>query len=101
MDVTARQHTGLTTESLPVTKETNWGFENSKADLALKKSFGFTILGLLVLIALFSEYLFFRYLQGNQWKVGASVIDVWLSATVVEIFSAVAIVLYYLFDRKH
>src|SRR3954454_24724122 len=41
--------------------------------------------GLLLLLALmigFADWIFYRYLRGSNWKVPASTMNVWLSATV-------------------
>lgn len=75
--------------------------QDKQQDLGLKILYaraGLIALGVQILIA---DAAFFLYGDiGVHWKIPASVIDVWLGATVVQVVGVVLVITRYLFPRS-
>jgi hypothetical protein len=70
-------------------------------DIDLKGRYAKWLLFLLAAQLLIADGVFFVYAQvGAHWKLSASVIDVWLGSTLVEVVGIVLVVTRYLFPRR-
>jgi cytochrome b subunit of formate dehydrogenase len=84
----------------PLNKIEDYVRVRSKSDdRIMKLAYGWTILVAMAVVLIVTEYLFWQFLTANDYRVGASIVDVWLSATATEIFGALFIVTRYLFPR--
>lgn len=71
-----------------------------RLDLTLRRFWAFSLLAVLLGLLSFTEWLFYEYLGNQHWNVPGSTVDVWLSATVVQLVGLAAIIVHYLFPRR-
>jgi hypothetical protein len=75
--------------------------QDYRQDIGLKKTYAYILLGLLGGQLIAADGVFVTYAQvGADWNLSASVIDVWLGATLVEVVGIVYVVTRYLFPRR-
>lgn len=72
-----------------------------KLDIKLKKTYAISLLAGLGVQLIVADVLFVLYAaRGVHWKISASVMDVWIGATVVEVIAVVLVVTTYLFPNR-
>jgi hypothetical protein len=70
-------------------------------DIELKRTYAYALLiGLGIQLAIADAVFVLYAWKGAEWAVSASVMDVWLGATVVEVVGIVYVVTRYLFPRR-
>jgi hypothetical protein len=72
-----------------------------KQDIGLKKTYAISLLVGLGAQLVIADVVFVLYAAlGVHWKISASVMDVWIGATVVEVIAVVLVVTTYLFPNR-
>src|SRR5687767_5695675 len=75
--------------------------EDFEQDIKLKRFYGFGLPFIMTAQVLIADVGFFLYAHyGVEWKVEASVMHVWLAATVIEVIAVVLVVTQYLFPKR-
>jgi hypothetical protein len=70
-------------------------------DIKLKKKYANWLLWLITIQLVVADAVFIVYAsEGMQWKLDASVIQVWLIATLVELIGVALVITRYLFPRR-
>jgi hypothetical protein len=70
---------------------------SAKTDVTLRRFIGYGAVLVTAAQIAVADYLFFRYGHDNSWKIPVGGIQVWLAATVVQVFIIVRILAKYLF----
>lgn len=76
-----------------------------KADIAsrnaLRKFYGWSLLGILAAQIVFVDLVFWKYAEdGKDWDVDATVMNAWLAAAVVQVIGITTVVVRNLFPRR-
>lgn len=69
-------------------------------DLDLRKSYAKWLLIMLAVELAIVNAIFVAYCVGNHWRIPTSAIDIFLSSTVVELFSVILVVTRYIFPKR-
>ena len=100
LDAIVEGHAGAESlEDLPA--EESIALQEQQLDVDLKKSYAHRLFWLMVVQLGIADAVFVAYAWiGREWDVPTSSIDVWLSATFVEVVGIVFVVTRYLFPRR-
>lgn len=76
--------------------------QSAEQDVRLKGFYAYFLLAIMLGQLVVADAGFFFYADvGKRWAVDASIMHVWLGATVVEVIGIVLVVTRYLFPRRH
>jgi hypothetical protein len=89
------------TEAQPILSLDGLAARDRSQDIGLKLLYGWGLLVIMVIQIGLADWVFIRYAQrGVDWNISPTVMEFWLSATVVETIGIVLIVTKYLFPSR-